>query len=159
MTHEPESEASFRVTQRRIAARVALASGAHLTGEFACPARAHQQVGSENLADLLNDPAPFVPFFLADRPQPVLLGKPAIRLVEVLRADAAPIAAVGEDRPVALLLADGTEFAGALRVVAPRGRTRTLDVINGAGAFLWLRAETQVLLVNVAVIVLVTDTG
>ncbi|MBN2195106.1 MAG: hypothetical protein JW751_19975 [Polyangiaceae bacterium] len=151
---------SFRITTHRVPARVRLASGTTLTGQFSCAEQARQHVGSETLSDLLNDAARFVPFFAEGRDDPVLLGKHAIRTVELLEPDGvAPVEAFGEERAIEVLLDDGTELLGSIHVAAPIGHTRTLDFLNETGRFVRVRRSDGVVLVNVAVVVVVADAG
>lgn len=157
MTHEVPSQ-SFRIGTRRVDARVELSNGASLTGQFTCAVQAHHHVGSETLGDLLNERARFVPFFPAERPEPVLLNKRLIRVVEVTTIEPTPpVEALAEERGVVLLLDDGRELRGRVHVAAPEGHTRTLDHLNEAGRFLALRVPTGTLLVNVRAVALAED--
>lgn len=149
---------SFRITTQRVAATLVLGQGAPLRGEFPCAGQSHEQVGLDELGALLNQPAAFVPFFLEQRPAPILVNKRAIRVVEVTpSSEALPLADFGEVRAVELLLDDGTELHGDLLVCAPLGHTRTLDTLNETGRFLLVVSGERVRFVNVDVITIAAD--
>ncbi len=154
------SDHSFRITTTRVAATVTLTRGEPLSGAFSCAGAASRSAGSAELVALLNQAAGFVPFFPSDRHRPVLLGKHAIRLVEVDAEQHLTLPdEFGEVRSLELLLDDGTELRGGIRISAPLGHTRTLDNLNEAGRFIVLRNDQRVLLVNLASVVLAADLG
>jgi hypothetical protein len=150
----------FRITTARLAVRVNLIRGEPLEGEFSCAGRSSERVGGAELAALLNQPTEFVPFFPRGHQAPVLLGKRAVRLVCLDRTlDRSALDEFGETRALDLLLDDGMELRGEIRVSAPLGHTRTLDNLNEAGRFLVLRTDKDVLLVNLAAVVVAADAG
>jgi hypothetical protein len=151
---------SFRIDKRRVQATVRLDGGTALEGAFQCAGQSSTHSGRETVADLLNACPRFVPFFAAGSPAPVLVSTQAITLVELAiaeRDDADD--GWSEVRAVTLALRDHGEIAGSLRVEAPEGHRRTLDVVNEAGRFVLLDAGDRLLVVNLDRALIVADIG
>ena len=148
---------SFRVSTQRIRVRVWLARGTPLAGEFPCAGPIRDRATVRDLAELLNRPTHFVPFFPAERTKPVLLNKAAIRFIDCSVPPGDEINDFAEERSVELLLDDGEELHGKIEVSAPLGHTRTLDGLNESGRFLILRTDDRTLVVNLSVVALAAD--
>jgi hypothetical protein len=119
----------------------------------------------DDLAALVLAPPAFLPVKWSNRVR--LLGKHAIAWIAIRRQDPdLPAGEPGEDftlydreHIVELELLRGTKLLGNLLDSAPLDRTRVIDHLNGAGAFVRLWTADEHYLVNTQQIVAVTELG
>lgn len=159
---EKSSDASYRISKRRIDASVRVQGAGELVGHFLCAEHSDTHGGAETLSDVLNEPARFVPFFPAGKKEPVFLNKQRITVVKleglVLLDDPAKVDAYDEARTVRVMFDDDDELVGSMRFSAPAGHRRTLDVLNEVGAFLYVEAEAAHYVVNLHHVLVASDT-
>lgn len=150
------SDPSFQIAWHRVSVSVELDRAGKLEGAFACPDDPHTV--SESLLELLDVPERFVPFFPDGEERPVLLNRDRIVSVEI--KDEKADEPEGDRRPVTFVLRNDAEIGGMLLVSAPRGHTRTQDVLNDTPRFVYFEGqEGQRLLLNVRWIILAGDVG
>ncbi len=151
----------FRIVKQRIEASVELQGGTRLSGGFLCAPRSEHHAGRETVADLLNEPSRFVPFFADGSEQPMLLNKNLVRVVKLaiedLPGDPERLADFSSPREVVLRLDDGKALEGTAHVAAPVGHTRTLDLLNEPSRFVHVDCDDSHLIVNLDAVVSVEE--
>ena len=138
----------FRIEKVRRPVVVKLVGGTTLEGDIFLQPWARYRSGTQNPADLLNEPEPFFPLSSAGDDM-VMVAKD--RVTQVQFDDGSPEAEDGGAAEVAVdvVLADGTQISGDLRLEARSDRARLLDFLNGDHQrFLTIRTEAAVCLVN-----------
>ncbi len=172
---------SFRIRLRRINVELELQRTGVLKGQVLCP----KQVGAvlaEEVQGFLDLHERFVPFFPeGDGQSSVLINRDHLLLVRLVPQAETPAASGGvalevsvdgldEDYPpisrrpegkrrrVRLVLNDEREVSGHIVVSGPLGHTRTQDLLNEAGNFLYFEdAEDNSLLIQVSAILVAAD--
>ncbi|MEZ4230035.1 MAG: hypothetical protein R3B89_12740 [Polyangiaceae bacterium] len=171
---------SFRIRQRRINVELELQRTGSLKGHVLCP----KQVGAvlaEEVQGFLDAHERFLPFFPEGDAQPsVLINRDHLLLVRLIQVQAPhttsgvelevsvdelddeypPISRrpEGRRRRVRLVLNDEREVSGHIVVAGPLGHTRTQDLLNEAGRFIYFEdADERSLLVQVSAILVAAD--
>ncbi|MCA9629637.1 MAG: hypothetical protein KC766_18305 [Myxococcales bacterium] len=171
---------SFRIRQRRINVELELQRTGSLKGHVLCP----KQVGAvlaEEVQGFLDAHERFLPFFPeGDAQSSVLINRDHLLLVRLIQVQAPhttrgvelevsvdelddeypPISRrpEGRRRRVRLVLNDEREVSGHIVVAGPLGHTRTQDLLNEAGRFLYFEdADEKSLLVQVSAILVAAD--
>lgn len=178
---------SFRIRLRRIAVSLELHRAGVLTGDLLCP-KQPGEVQAEELLALLDADARFLPFFPDEKAQSVLINREQVVVavlreraapqqssarapgdsqevelsVSVERLDEEPSGPVrrpeGKRRRVRLVLTGEQELSGHILVSAPLGHTRTQDVFNECGRFVYFEADDErCMLINLAHVLVVAD--
>lgn len=139
----------FRVEKLRRAVSVVLTDGRRLDGDVFLAERSRVRTEPEEPIDLLNEDAPFFPFFL-DGQEVVLVAKAQVSRAET----AAPENSILAEMPdgamaVEMTLVDGSAISGFVPVEKRGEHTRLLDYLNGyAKRFIPVFWGEQVCLVN-----------
>lgn len=151
----------FRIPKQRIEAEVELEGGMKLVGAFLCAPHSEHHAGRETVADLLNEPSRFVPFFPDSSAEPLLVNKSLVRVARLpvpdLAGDPESIPDFSSPRNVVLRMTGGTAIEGTARIAAPVGHTRTLDLLNELGRFMHVDGGDFHLIVNLDAVVSVED--
>jgi hypothetical protein len=139
----------LRVPKRRVPVEVILPGGAARQVTVFLAEFAPTHSGPERLSDLLNAPDEFFPAVDAATEAMTFLGRHGIAAARV-----APEWELGEElagsgqNDVEIILTDGPHLRGTLRFALPPGRTRLLDHLNDAQAFVRLEETDRVVLIN-----------
>ena len=172
---------SFRIRLRRINVEFELQSTGSLKGHVLCS----KQVGAvlaEEVQGFLDAHERFLPFFPEGDGQPsVLINRDHLMLVRLtpppdpmeaggavalevsvdgLDEEYPPISRrpEGKRRRVRLVLTDEREVSGHIVVAGPLGHTRTQDLLNEAGRFLYFEdAEDNSLLIQITSVLVAAD--
>ena len=148
----------FRVEKLRRAVRVVLTDGRRLDGDVFLAERTKSRAEPQEPIDLLNEDAPFFPFFLNEQ-EVLLVAKEQVTRVET----AAPDAEASADMPdgamaVEITLIDGSTISGFVPLEKRGEQTRLLDFLNGyLKRFIPVFWGEQVCLVNRALIASVSQ--
>src|SRR5689334_19013442 len=139
----------FRVEKLRRAVHVVLADGRRLDGELFLAEGTKAHIGPEEPIDLLNEDAPFFPFFLNEQ-EVLLLAKSQVSRVETAAADGEETADIPDGATaVEIALLDGATISGFVPLEKRGEQTRLLDFLNGyAKRFIPVFWGEQVCLVN-----------
>ena len=121
----------FRVEKLRRAVRVVLIDGRRLEGDVFLAERTRVRAEPQEPIDLLNEEAPFFPFFLNEQ-EVLLVAKQHVSRVET----AAPDGDLSSDMPdgamaVEITLIDGSAVSGFVPLEKRGEQTRLLDFLNG----------------------------
>jgi hypothetical protein len=121
----------FRVEKLRRAVRVVLTDGRRLDGDVFLAERTKSRAEPQEPVDLLNEDAPFFPFFLNEQ-EVLLVAKEQVTRVET----AAPDGEAPADMPdgamaVEITLIDGSTISGFVPLEKRGEQTRLLDFLNG----------------------------
>jgi hypothetical protein len=121
----------FRVEKLRRAVRVVLTDGRRLDGDVFLAERTKSRAEPQEPVDLLNEDAPFFPFFLNEQ-EVLLVAKEQVTRVET----AAPDGETSADMPdgamaVEITLIDGSTISGFVPLEKRGEQTRLLDFLNG----------------------------
>ncbi|HEV8237471.1 MAG TPA: hypothetical protein VGP84_22825 [Gemmatimonadaceae bacterium] len=139
----------FRVEKLRRAVRVVLTDGRRLDGDVFLAERTRIRAEPQEPIDLLNEDAPFFPFYLSEQ-ELLLIAKSQVTRVETAAPEGDPSA----DRPdgamaVEITLIDGSTISGFVPIEKRGEQTRLLDFLNGyAKRFMPVFWGEQVCLVN-----------
>jgi len=139
----------FRVEKLRRAVRVVLIDGRRLEGDVFLAERTRVRAEPQEPIDLLNEEAPFFPFFL-NEPEVLLVAKQHVSRVETAAPDGDP----SSDMPdgamaVEITLIDGSSISGFVPLEKRGEQTRLLDFLNGyAKRFIPVFWGEQICLVN-----------
>ena len=139
----------FRVEKLRRAVRVVLIDGRRLEGDVFLAERTRARAEPQEPIDLLNEEAPFFPFFLNEQ-EVLLVAKQHVSRVETAAPDGDP----SSDMPdgamaVEITLIDGSAVSGFVPLEKRGEQTRLLDFLNGyAKRFIPVFWGEQVCLVN-----------
>ena len=139
----------FRVEKLRRAVRVVLTDGRRLDGEVFLAERTKVRAEPQEPIDLLNEDAPFFPFFLNEQ-EVVLVAKDQVTRVETAAPDGDPSAEMPDGAmAVEIMLIDGSSISGFVPLEKRGEQTRLLDFLNGyARRFIPVFWGEQVCLVN-----------
>jgi hypothetical protein len=139
----------FRVEKLRRAVHVVLTDGRRLDGDLFLAERTKARSSPEEPIDLLNEDAPFFPFFLNEQ-EVLLVAKAQVSRVETAASDGEQ----GGDMPdgataVEIALIDGATISGFVPLEKRGEQTRLLDFLNSyAKRFIPVFWGEQVCLVN-----------
>lgn|SRR5690242_11082727 len=121
----------FRVEKLRRAAHVVLTDGRRLDGDLFLADRTKARSGPEEPIDLLNEDAPFFPFFLNEQ-EVLLVAKSQVSRVETAAIDGEPSGDVPDGAmAVEICLLDGNTISGFVPLEKRGEQTRLLDFLNG----------------------------
>jgi hypothetical protein len=139
----------FRVEKLRRAVHVVLTDGRRLDGELFLAERTKARTGPEEPIDLLNEDAPFFPFFLNEQ-EVLLVAKAQVSRVETAALDGEQSADMPDGAiAVEIALTDGATISGFIPIEKRGEQTRLLDFLNGYGKrFIPIYWGEQVCLVN-----------
>src|SRR5213082_2286369 len=139
----------FRVEKLLRAVHVVLTDGRRLDGELFLAERTRAHTGPEEPIDLLNEDAPFFPFFLNEQ-EVLLVAKQHVSRVETAAPDGDPSSEMPDGAmAVEITLIDGSAISGVVPLEKRGEQTRLLDFLNGyAKRFIPVFWGEQVCLVN-----------
>jgi hypothetical protein len=144
----------YRVEKRRAQAVLTLSTGSRVRGCFFLASSRASQGGPERVVDLLNSESGFFPFELsAERGAPsALYNRSQVVLVTLLdnptEAQLEPGYSLATERLVRMLLSNGAEIVGSVRVYRPTGRDRLSDYARLPDTFRYVETEDGTLIVN-----------
>jgi len=139
----------FRVEKLRRAVRVVLTDGRRLDGDVFLAERQKVRAEPQEPIDLLNEDAPFFPFFLNEQ-EVLLVAKQQVTRVETGAPDGDPSAEMPDGAmAVEITLIDGSAISGFVPLEKRGEQTRLLDFLNGyTKRFIPVFWGEQVCLVN-----------
>jgi hypothetical protein len=139
----------FRVEKLRRAVRVVLTDGRRLDGDVFLAERTRIRAEPQEPIDLLNEDAPFFPFFLNEQ-EMLLVAKAHVTRVETAATDSDPSAEMPDGAmAVEITLIDGSTISGFVPLEKRGEQTRLLDFLNGyVRRFIPVFWGEQVCLVN-----------
>ena len=139
----------FRVEKLRRAVRVVLTDGRRLDGDVFLAERTRIRAEPQEPIDLLNEDAPFFPFFLNEQ-EMLLVAKAQVTRVETAAVDSDPSAEMPDGAmAVEITLIDGSTISGFVPLEKRGEQTRLLDFLNGyVRRFIPVFWGEQVCLVN-----------
>jgi hypothetical protein len=139
----------FRVEKLRRAVRVVLTDGRRLDGEVFLAERTRIRAEPQDPIDLLNEDAPFFPFYLSEQ-ELLLVAKSQVTRVETAAPEGDPSAEMPDGAmAVEITLIDGSTISGFVPLEKRGEQTRLLDFLNGyAKRFMPVFWGEQVCLVN-----------
>jgi hypothetical protein len=153
----------FRVEKAKAAAILTLSNGATVWGCFFVSGLNAAQTGPERVSDVLNAEEGFFPF--------EVIGPNGARTALYHRRHVMTVALENHNEPgeepgydvaprvwVSMLLSDGSQVSGAVRVYCPPGHARLSDYARTAETFRYLETSTDTLLVNIAHVVELVET-
>ena len=153
----PVEPSGFRVEKERTHAILTLTTGNSVAGSFFVAPSSPTSSDPERVADLLNGEPGFFPFEISDSqpPRAVLFNRDHVVTVMVPGDEAQRDAGytVARARAVSMLLTDGRELIGSVRVYRPEGRDRLSDWARHGGRFRYVEAIGATFIVNVDQIV------
>ena len=121
----------FRVEKLRRAVRVVLTDGRRLDGDVFLAERTRSRAEPQEPIDLLNEEAPFFPFFLNEQ-EVLLVAKEQVTRVETAAPDGEAIADMPDGAmAVEITLIDGSSISGFVPLEKRGEQTRLLDFLNG----------------------------
>lgn len=152
----------FRVEKRRAEAEVTLSTGATLRGCFFLAGSGPVQPMPERVGDLLNAHSGFVPFEpFAAGGDTVLINPTHVICVKLAEPSAEAQLDAGYDvapeRQVRMLLSNGEQLTGAVRVYCPEGRDRLSDYARSSKKFRYVESAAGTFIVNTRHIVELTE--
>src|SRR5262245_27789237 len=139
----------FRVEKLRRAVRVVLTDGRRLDGDVFLAERTKARAEPQEPIDLLNEDAPFFPFFFNEQ-EVLLVAKEQVIRVETAGPEGDPSAEMPDGAmAVEIMLIDGSSISGFVPLEKRGEQTRLLDFLNGyARRFIPVFWGEQVCLVN-----------
>ena len=139
----------FRVEKLRRAVRVVLTDGRRLDGDVFLAERTRIRAEPQEPIDLLNEDAPFFPFYLSEQ-ELLLIAKSQVTRVETAAPEGDPSADMPDGAmAVEITLIDGSTISGFVPLEKRGEQTRLLDFLNGyAKRFMPVFWGEQVCLVN-----------
>jgi hypothetical protein len=139
----------FRVEKLRRAVRVVLTDGRRLDGDVFLAERTRIRAEPQEPIDLLNEDAPFFPFYLSEQ-ELLLIAKSQVTRVETAAPEGDPSADMPDGAmAVEITLIDGSTISGFVPIEKRGEQTRLLDFLNGyAKRFMPVFWGEQVCLVN-----------
>jgi hypothetical protein len=148
----------FRVEKLRRAVHVVLTDGRRLDGEVFLAERTKARAAPQEPIDLLNEDAPFFPFFLNEQ-EVLLLAKAQVSRVEAAASEDDELAGMPDGgMAVEISLSDGATISGFVPLEKRGEQTRLLDFLNGyAKRFIPVFWGEHVCLVNRAQIATVSQ--
>jgi hypothetical protein len=149
----PLAEVSlFRIEKARTDAVVTLANGTSVAGQVFVTQSSPISLGPERVVELLNSEPGFFPFEVQEqgRPKTVLLNRDHVLTVAVSGNEAQRESgyARATTRAVSLLLSDGRQLRGAIRIYRPQGRDRLSDWARHGERFRYIETGDTTLIVN-----------
>jgi len=121
----------FRVEKLRRAVRVVLTDGRRLDGDVFLAERTRSRAEPQEPIDLLNEDAPFFPFFLNEQ-EVLLVAKEQVTRVETAAPDGEAVADMPDGAmAVEITLIDGSSVSGFVPLEKRGEQTRLLDFLNG----------------------------
>jgi hypothetical protein len=159
---EPLSE--FRVEKSHARATLTLSNGTLVRGSFFVAGNSRTHEGPEGIKDVLNAETGFFPFEIdrRDGTRTILLNRDHVVFLEL--ADPAearrdPGYDVATKRSVTMLLSNGVQLRGAVRVFRPQGRDRLSDFARAQEIFRYLEAGGAAYIINVRHVVELAEEG
>ncbi|HKN68600.1 MAG TPA: hypothetical protein VJW73_20085 [Gemmatimonadaceae bacterium] len=148
----------FRVEKLRRAVRVVLTDGRRLDGDVFLAERTRSRAEPQEPIDLLNEDAPFFPFFLNEQ-EVLLVAKEQVTRVETAVPDGEATADMPDGgMAVEITLIDGSSISGFVPLEKRGEQTRLLDFLNGyLKRFIPVFWGEQVCLVNRSLIASVSQ--
>jgi len=148
----------FRVEKLRRAVRVVLTDGRRLDGDVFLAERTKSRAEPQEPIDLLNEDAPFFPFFFNEQ-EVLLVAKAQVTRVETATPDAETTADMPDGgMAVEITLIDGSTISGFVPLEKRGEQTRLLDFLNGyLKRFIPVFWGEQVCLVNRSLIASVSQ--
>ena len=148
----------FRVEKLRRAVRVVLTDGRRLDGDVFLAERTRSRAEPQEPIDLLNEDAPFFPFFLNEQ-EVLLVAKEQVTRVETAAPDGEAVADMPDGAmAVEITLIDGSSVSGFVPLEKRGEQTRLLDFLNGyLKRFIPVFWGEQVCLVNRSLIASVSQ--
>jgi hypothetical protein len=147
----------FRVEKLRIEAVIHLSNGTRITGDFFVAQASPTLFGQERVAELLNSESGFVPFEVRESggPRTALLNREHIVTVAVRDHEARRVPGydLATTRTVSVLMSDGRQILGSVRVYRPEGRDRLSDWARHGERFRYIESSDATFIVNVAHVV------
>ena len=139
----------FRVEKLRRAVRVVLTDGRRLDGDVFLAERTRIRAEPQEPIDMLNEEAPFFPFFLNEQ-EVLLVAKDQVTRVETAAPDGDPSAEMPDGAlAVEITLIDGSSISGFVPLEKRGEQPRLLDFLNGyVKRFIPVFWGEQVCLVN-----------
>ncbi|HEX4468911.1 MAG TPA: hypothetical protein VH080_05220 [Gemmatimonadaceae bacterium] len=139
----------FRVEKLRRAVRVVLTDGRRLDGDVFLAERTRIRAEPQEPIDLLNEDAPFFPFYLSEQ-ELLLVAKSQVTRVETAAPEGDPSADMPDGAmAVEITLIDGSTISGFVPLEKRGEQTRLLDFLNGyVKRFMPVFWGEQVCLVN-----------
>jgi hypothetical protein len=139
----------FRVEKLRRAVRVVLTDGRRLDGDVFLAERTKIRAEPQEPIDLLNEEAPFFPFYLSEQ-ELLLVAKSQVTRVETAAPEGDPSADMPDGAmAVEITLIDGSTISGFVPLEKRGEQTRLLDFLNGyVKRFMPVFWGEQVCLVN-----------
>lgn len=148
---------AFRVEKVRIEAVINLTNGSSVAGDFFVSQGSPTLFGQERVAELLNSESGFVPFEVRESggARTALLNRDHIVTVAVRDHEARRVPGydVARARRVSVLMSDGRQILGSVRVYRPEGRDRLSDWSRHGEQFRYIESSDATFIVNVAHIV------
>lgn len=139
----------FRVEKLRRAVRVVLTDGRRLDGDVFLAERTKIRAEPQEPIDLLNEDAPYFPFFLNEQ-EVLLVAKSQVTRVETAAPEGDPSADMPDGAmAIEITLIDGSAISGFVPLEKRGEQTRLLDFLNGyTKRFVPIFWGEQVCLVN-----------
>lgn len=142
----------FRINKDRRTAKLTLADGRIVTGNFFIAGSSDLHAGPETVKDVLNGGGAFFPFEVASDAghHTGLFNRDQVVTVTLSTDEAHGEAAydVATRRSVSMLLSNGSRLTGLVRVYCPRGRDRLSDYTRAEETFRYLETRDALLIVN-----------
>jgi hypothetical protein len=147
----------FRVEKLRRAVRVVLTDGRRLDGDVFLAERTKIRAEPQEPIDMLNEDAPFFPFFLNEQ-EVLLVAKEQVTRVETAVPDGESSDMPDGAMAVEITLIDGSTISGFVPLEKRGEQTRLLDFLNGyLKRFIPVFWGEQVCLVNRSLIASVSQ--
>ncbi len=147
----------FRVEKLRRAVRVVLTDGRRLDGDVFLAERTKIRAEPQEPIDLLNEDAPFFPFFFNEQ-EVLLVAKEQVTRVETAAPDGETADMPDGGMAVEITLIDGSSISGFVPLEKRGEQARLLDFLNGyLKRFIPVFWGEQVCLVNRSLIASVSQ--
>jgi hypothetical protein len=148
---------AFRVEKVRIEAVIHLSNGVSVAGDFFVAQASPTLFGQERVAELLNCESGFVPFDVREPggARTALLNRDHIVTVAVRDPEARRVPGydLATSRRLSVLMSDGQQILGTVRVYRPEGRDRLSDWSRHGDRFRYIESSDATFIVNVTHIV------
>jgi hypothetical protein len=142
----------LRIPKRRAVVEISLSGGAVRTVAVFLSEFAHEHAGAERVSDLLNRGGTFLPAMDLTTNAMTFLSHAGITVVRVdarLEEGEAEQHTIPTEHEVELTLLDGQVVRGLITYIRPPDRSRLVDYLNEAPAFLPVVEQGRLALVNV----------
>jgi hypothetical protein len=151
----------LRIEKQRNDAILQLTTGETVLGKIFTSSGTLHHSGPERVGDLLNGEPGFFPFEVrtAAGLRTAIFNRAHIVTVMIAKDEPRedPGYAVATSRSVSMLLSTGQRLSGVIRIHQPDGHTRLSDWLRSRDQFHYVESEAQILLVNGAHIVEVSE--